>query len=243
MERALNIVHLFPDLLNLYGDAGNILVLKKRCKLRNIDVNVTIYSIDDEIDLKTADIVILGGGEDTAMKIVNDKLKNCISELKEYRDSDGILLSLCGGYKLIGNYYVENGEKIEGLGLCDFYSVENEKRFTGNVCVDTPFGVIVGFENHDTKTYIGENSMPFGKVIRGFGNNGEDKTEGIVYKNFYGTYLHGPVLPKNPEFADALIRKALARKYDEESSELTEIDDELGKKAKAYILNLKKDEL
>ncbi len=238
MERTLNIVHLFPDLLNLYGDVGNILVLKKRCRLRNIDVNVIKYNIDDEINLENADIVILGGGSDREQKIVCEKLLEYKEEFIKYRDSDGVMLAVCGGFQLLGSYYNIDGEKIEGLNLCDFYTESKEGRLTGNICLDTLFGTVVGFENHGGRTYLGENAVPLGKVIRGNGNNGEDKTEGVIYKNIFGTYLHGPLLPNNPEFADMLIRKAIIRKYNDDSL-LLPLNDELAKMAKTYVLNIK----
>lgn len=238
MEKSLNIVHLFPDLLNLYGDSGNVLVLKKRCRLRNIDVNIIKYNIDDEIDLKKADIVLLGGGSDREQKIVCEKLSECKEEFFSYRDSDGVMLAVCGGFQLLGNSYTVNGEEVQGIGLCDFHTVSKEGRLIGNICLDTLFGTVVGFENHGGRTYLGENAVPLGKVIRGNGNNGEDKTEGIIYKNIFGTYLHGPLLPNNPEFADMLIKKAVIRKYNDDS-QLCPIGDELSKKAKAYVLNIK----
>lgn len=242
MEKTLNIVHLFPDLLNLYGDKGNILVLKKRCTMRGIGVNVISYTKDEEPDFKDADIIYLGGGGDKEQDIVLKKLEKYKEELKTYRDSDGVLLAACGGFPLLGSHYAKDGNSIECLGLCDFYTEEKKERLIGNVCVDTPFGVIVGFENHSERVHLGENSIPLGKIIRGSGNNGKDKTEGVVYKNIYGTFLHGPLLPKNPEFADVLIRKAIIRKYNDDLM-LAPLDDELGKKAKAYILTLKKEEL
>jgi CobQ-like glutamine amidotransferase family enzyme len=171
-----------------------------------------------------------------------EKLSKYKEELKSYRDSEGVLLAACSGYPLLGSFYSKDGRKIDCLGLCDFYTEEKKERLTGNVCVDTAFGVIVGFENHSGMVRLGENSTPLGSVIRGFGNNGEDKNEGVIYKNFYGTFLHGPLLPKNPEFADVLIRKAIIRKYNDDMP-LASLDDELEKKAKAYILTLKKEEL
>ena len=239
MEKTLNIIHLFPDLLNLYGDSGNILVLKKRCRLRNINVNVIPCNINDDLNLIDADIVLLGGGSDREQKIVCERLLSFKEELKAYRDDEGVLLAVCGGYQLLGHYYSIDSEKIEGLGLCDLYTETKQGRLIGNICVDTLFGTIVGFENHSGRTYLGENSVPLGKVIRGNGNNAEDKTEGVIYKNIFGTYLHGPLLPNNPEFADMLIRKAVMRKYND-SSLLTPLDDALERMAKAYVLNLKK---
>ncbi len=242
MEKTLNIVHLFPDFMNLYGDIGNILVLKKRCALRGINVNIISCNINDEINLNEADIVFLGGGSDSEQKTVGEKLLSYKEDFCNYRDSDGVMLAVCGGYQLLGHYYNLGIEKIEGLGLCDLYTEKSNTRLIGNICIDTPYGVVAGFENHSGMTYIGENATSLGTVIRGHGNNGEDKKEGIVYKNIFGTYLHGPLLPKNPELADMLIKKALKRKYNEDI-QLTPIDDSLGLKAKSYVLNLKKEEL
>ncbi len=241
-ERKLNIVHLFPEFMNLYGDAGNILVLKKRCALRGIDVNVISVNFNDEIDLKDADIVFLGGGSESDQKKAGEKLLLYKDAFSDFCDSNGVMLFVCGSCQLLGEYYYARNEKQKGLGLCDMYTEPGDRKIIGNVCIDTQFGVIAGFENHTAKTYIGENAMPLGDIIRGQGNNGEDKKEGINYKNVFGTYLHGPLLPKNPEFADALIKKALLRKYNEDT-ELIPLNDELSMKAKSYVLNLKKEEL
>jgi len=242
MEKTLNIVHLFPDFMNLYGDSGNIMVLKKRCKLRGIDVNVVEICADDEIDIKDADIVFLGGGSESDLKKAGERLIKYKSIFETYRDSDGVMLFVCESCQLLGRYYYCAEEKLEGLSLCDIYTEKGDKKLIGNVCIDTQFGVIAGFENHTAKTYLGNDAMPLGKVIRGHGNNGEDKNEGIFYKNIFGTNLHGPILPKNPELADVIIKKALVRKYSE-NVELSMIDDELAMKAKSYVLNLKKEEL
>lgn len=248
MEKTLNIVHLFPEFMNLYGDVGNIVVLNKRCQLRGIGVNVISVNIDDEIDLKDADIVFLGGGSEKDLKKAGEKLLSFKDEFISYRDAGGVMLFVCGSCQLLGNYYYSQDEKIEGLGLCDIRtektekSQQDEKKLMGNVCIDTQFGIIAGFENHAERIYIGDDAMPLGTVIRGYGNNGKDKKEGIWYKNIFGTNLHGPLLPKNPEFADALIKKAILRKYNEDV-ELLPINDELAMKAKAYVLNLKKEEL
>ena len=245
MEKTLNIVHLFPEIMNLYGDVGNIVVLKKRCQLRGIDANIISVNIDDEIDLKDADIVFLGGGSEKDLKKAGDKLLSFKNEFISFRDTDGVMLFVCDSCQLLGNYYFLQDEKTEGLGLCDMRvekSQQGDKKLMGNVCIDTQFGVIAGFENHTEKIYIGDDAMPLGTVIRGYGNNGKDKKEGIWYKNIFGTNLHGPLLPKNPEFADALIKKAILRKYNEDI-DLLPINDELAMKAKAYVLNLKKEEL
>lgn len=234
--KELNIIHLFPELLNLYGDKGNIAVLKKRCTLRDIKPNIISVSANDKISVNDADIILLGGGGDKEQLIAGDILLKYKNEFEAYRDDMGCLLAVCGGYELIGHYYQMNNEKKEGLSLCDIYTEQNEKRLTGNIAIQTQQGVAVGFENHSGRTYIGSNATPFGTVIRGNGNNGEDKTEGVVFKNIIGTYLHGPLLPKNPEVADLIIKKAIERKYGE-STKLSLIDDFYAEQAKSYVLD------
>lgn len=231
----INIIHLFPDLLNLYGDRGNIMVLKKRCELRGITPNIIEFRINDEINISNADIIFLGGGSDREQKLVCHKLFSIKEELINFRDDLGVILAVCGGYQLLGHYYSIDNEKIEGLSLCDMYTVQKEGRLIGNISIDTPFETVVGFENHGGRTYLGENVAPLGKVIRGYGNNGEDGFEGVLYKNIFGTYLHGPLLPKNPEFADLLLERALVRKY--KMAELSPLPCEIEKLAKGYILN------
>jgi CobQ-like glutamine amidotransferase family enzyme len=231
----INIIHLFPDLLNLYGDRGNILVLKKRCDLRGITANIIEFNINDEIDISNADIIFLGGGSDREQKLVCKKLLSIKEELIKFRDDLGVIFAVCGGYQLLGRYYSLDDEKIEGLSLCDMYTEQKQGRLIGNIAIDTGFSTVVGFENHGGRTYLGENVEPLGKVIRGHGNNGEDNYEGVLYKNIFGTYLHGPLLPKNPEFADLLIEKALLRKY--QTAELTPLPCHIEKLAKGYILS------
>ncbi|MGB9680397.1 MAG: type 1 glutamine amidotransferase [Thermoanaerobacteraceae bacterium] len=214
----LIIGHMYPELLNLYGDKGNIITLKKRCEWRGIDVeieNITVNTITNFTDI---DILFLGGGSDREQKIVSEDLifnrgKNLRSAIE-----DGLtVLSICGGYQLLGKYYqTADGKKFYGIGALDIFTVASNNRMIDNLIIETNINnkkfKMVGFENHSGKTYLG-NIKSLGSVILGNGNNGEDKTEGAVYKNTYGTYLHGPVLPKNPEFADILIINALQKKY------------------------------
>lgn len=237
--KELNIIHLYPDLLNLYGDKGNIAVLKKRSLLREIKANIINVTINDELSLKNADIILLGGGSDREQKLVCKELLKYKAELEAYRDDMGCILAVCGGFQLMGHYYSLSGEKLEGLGLCDLYTEQGDDRLIGNIAIQTQNGVAVGFENHGGRTYLGQNATPFGEVIRGFGNNGEDKKEGVIFKNIIGTYLHGPLLPKNPEIADLILEKALERKYGE-SIELTTIDDRIAEYAKSYVLDITK---
>ena len=231
----LNIIHLFPDLLNLYGDCGNIKVLKKRCELHGIEANVIAYNSSDEIVIDEADIIYLGGGKDSDQKLVCEKLQMINDKLVSYRDSDGVVLAVCGGYQMLGHYTYINGEKIEGLSLCDLYTEQNDDKFIGDIAVKTSFGTVVGFENHGGRTHLGEGVSSFGEVMFGNGNNGADKSEGIIYKNIYGTHLHGPLLPKNPAIADMLISKAYERKYGRELC-LAEIDDSMANMAREAVM-------
>ena len=236
--KKLTVCHLFPDLLDLYGDRGNILSFIKRLEWRGIDAELTEVKKEDKILLADADIVLLGGGSDREQKAVCEYLCAVKTDFWSYVDDGGVLLALCGGYPMLGSHLNIAGEKLGGLGIVDMYTEQNEKRVIGNVVLESDFSkdknTVVGFENHSTKTYI-KNAQPFGKVISGFGNNGEDKTEGIIYKNVLGTYLHGPILPKNPHITDELIKRALIRKYGQ--AELEPLYDTLENEAHSYAVN------
>lgn len=238
MEFTLNITHLYPDLLNLYGDRGNILCLQKRCEWRGINARITEASLSDELDLSEVDILFLGGGSDREQKIVTHRLLEQKSAIETYVNNNGVLAAICGGYQLIGHYYQLEGEKIKGLSLIDAYTEAKEERLIGNVVLKTDiFGekdYIVGFENHAGRTYTG-NHTPLGTVEFGFGNNGEDQKEGVVYKNILGTYLHGPLFPKNPHLVDELIGRALKRRYGQSAS-LLPLDDVAEMRANQYLV-------
>ncbi|AIS51225.1 CobB/CobQ glutamine amidotransferase [Thermoanaerobacter kivui] len=235
----LVIGHMYPDILNLYGDRGNILALKRRCEWRNIEVEIKPITVDTNTNFADVDILFLGGGSDREQKMVSDDLTIKKGKNLKTAIEDGLtVLGICGGYQLLGNYYqTAKGDKLKGVGVLDVWTVAGTKRMIGNVVIEVNINEkafkMVGFENHSGKTYIGK-AKPLGKIIIGSGNNGEDKTEGCVYKNVYGTYLHGPVLPKNPEFADYLILSALKRKYGK--IELVPLDDSLEKTAKQSII-------
>ena len=239
----LNIVHLFPDLLNLYGDRGNIECLRMRSKWRGIDAHVTEYNLDDRIALADADIVLLGGGSDREQQIVCTRLQKMKQELHGYVEDGGSVLAVCGGYQLLGHYYDTPDGRMEGLSLLDLYTEHGAPRLISNVVLrnetlpqELPYE-IVGFENHGGRTYIGSHT-PFGTVLCGHGNNGKDAREGVLYKNVIGTYLHGPLLPKNPHLCDLLIRRALTRKYGETaaSEAMCPLDDTLEKAANRAIV-------
>ena len=236
MERKITIGHLYPDLLNLYGDRGNIACLMQRCLWRGIEAETIEFELNDEIDFTKLDIVLLGGGSDREQMIVCRKLKEIQKDFKAYVEDNGVVIAVCGGYQLLGNYYKTDEGMIEGLELVDLYTEQEEGRLIDNIVlqsdlVDMP---VVGFENHGGRTYIGE-SKPFGKVLYGSGNDGKSGYEGVVYKKVIGTYLHGPLLPKNPQICDWLIARALERKYGD--GELSPLDDSQEKEANDYIYN------
>lgn len=232
----ITIGHLYPDLLNLYGDRGNIQCMKKRCQWRGIEAEVREFQLTDEIDFSGLDIVLLGGGSDREQMIVCSQLKTIQKDFKDYVEDNGVVLAVCGGYQLLGHYYDTQEGRIQGLSLVDLYTEQGSPRLISNVVIESDlFGYpVVGFENHGGRTYINEN-QPFGRVSFGFGNNGEDHREGVMYKNVIGTYIHGPLLPKNPHVCDLLLLRALERKYG--NAVLDPLDDSQEREANQYIVN------
>lgn len=210
----LTIGHLYPELLNLYGDRGNIQCMMKRSLWRSIEAETIAFGLEDSIDFSKLDIVLLGGGSDREQRIVCSRLRDIRENFHHYVEDGGSVLAVCGGYQLLGHYYKTEEDTLEGLSLVDLYTEQGSPRLIDNIVLENPdFSLpIVGFENHGGRTYIGDNK-PFGKVVYGHGNNGEDGQEGVLYKNVVGTYLHGPLLPKNPHICDYLISNALERKY------------------------------
>ena len=233
----LNICHLYPDLLNVYGDVGNILILKHRAEKRGIKVNVFNISINDDFNCDDMDIVFFGGGQDYEQSIVSkDLTENKKDALSTYIEKGKVLIAICGGYQLLGKYYMApNGEKLEGLGILNIYTEGGDTRFIGNTIIynEKYDETYVGFENHSGRTYI-NNLEPLGKCINGFGNNGEDGFEGCIYKNTFCTYFHGSLLSKNPELADRILKISLEQKYGE--IELAPLEDTFELEAKQTIL-------
>lgn len=231
----LTIGHLYPDLLNLYGDRGNIQCLAERCRWRGIEAEVRAFESDDVIDFSSLDIVLLGGGSDREQMLVCQKLKAIQKDFKAYVEDNGVVIAVCGGYQLLGSYYKTDQGTMPGLELVDIYTEQEEGRLISNIVLQSDLisMPVTGFENHGGRTCINDNK-PLGKVLFGFGNDGRSGYEGVVYKNVIGTYLHGPLLPKNPQLADWLILHALQRKYGPEVS-LAELEDQEEKEANEYI--------
>lgn len=209
----LNILHLYPKEMNLYGDHGNILTLRKRCEWRGIKTRVIAHEPGDPIP-NDVDIIFGGGGQDSGQSRIEKDLIHIAPDLKELVDSGTPTLVVCGLYQLFGEYFeTSEGQKIQGINILGVTTKGGPTRMIGNITINTPeFGEIVGYENHSGLTTLKEGTLAFGTVVSGAGNNGEDMTEGARYKNCIGTYLHGPVLPKNPRVADFLIMKALELK-------------------------------
>ncbi len=237
MSYSIKIGHLFPDILNMYGDKGNIAALKNRMKWRGMEAEVCEVLKGDNFDFTDFDIILLGGGAEKDDVLACELLRAKKEELKAYIENGGVLLATCGGFSILGNYFKIKDEKIDGLSVLDIDSSYDE-RFIGNIVIETEITgkslKVCGFENHSQRTDI-KGYMPFGKVLTGSGNNGKDKTCGVVYKNLIGTYIHGPLLPKNPEIADFLIEKAIEKKYGEKPM-LLPLDDTLENQALDYSI-------
>lgn len=242
---------LYPELMSTYGDRGNIIVLQKRCEWRGIDAQVSPIDLDTKVkQIQNVDLIFGGGAQDRQQEIVMRDLKGAKGEtIKKMIEKDVPALFVCGSPQLMGRYYEPAvGKLIEGLGIFDMETKSpgpDAPRLIGNIVarinwenvspspIPSPLrervrgeGHIVGFENHGGRTYLGKTAKPFAHVVKGFGNNGEDDTEGVVYKNAIGCYFHGPLLPKNPHVADFLIQKTLELKH-KEKIELKPLDDAL----------------
>lgn len=210
----LRLCYLYPDLMNLYGDRGNVIAIQRRCQWRGIDLSIDKIGIGDEVNFNDYDIIFMGGGQDREQNLMSDDLLNVKADsLRDAAENGVVILAVCGSYQLLGNYYkAQNGTEIPGMGLLDIYTESGKERLVGNVVIQLDSGeMVVGFENHSGRTYLGNKVRPLGKVLVGNGNNGQDGYEGAVYKNVVGTYIHGPLLPKNPSLTDRLIALALAR--------------------------------
>lgn len=211
----LRIAHLYPDLMSIYGDRGNVLALAQRARWRDIAVEVRSYTTGASFDASWPDLFFFGGGQDQGQDIVGSDLQkeNGVAVRKAIEGGAAALL-VCGGYQLFGTEYLpEIGEPIPGLGVLDVRTKAGKQRFVGNLVAETPEGMLVGFENHSGRTYLGPKALPLGAVVVGHGNNGEDRTEGAIQGKIIGTYSHGSCLPKNPWLADKLLAWAIERRH------------------------------
>jgi len=222
----LVLVHLYPREMNIYGDTGNVVVLRKRLAWRNLPVRVVPVSVGDPLPAE-ADILLGGGGQDAAQGEIGADFAARGAELRAMADDGVVMLTICGSYQMLGHEFVtQDGRRIAGVGVLDVTTQGQPVRLIGNNFVDTPdAGRLVGYENHSGLTTLGPGVRPLGSTQPGRGNNGKDGTEGAVRDNVIGTYLHGPVLAKSPRFADDLLRRAYLRRG--ESVELEPIDDAL----------------
>jgi len=220
----IHILHIYPNDMNTYGDRGNLLVLKKRAEWYGLEPVIHYHNVGDELP-KEVDIVLGGGGEDKAQDAIQADLMRIGGDLHRLVDKGVPMLMVCGTYQLFGKRFITHeGREIQGIGVFDLETFGGQKRMIGNIAVETKdFGTLYGFENHSGVTRLGPGQQALGRVVRGNGNNGEDKTEGSRTKNAIGTYLHGSVLPNNPRLADSLLRLAM----DGQLTDTKAIDDSL----------------
>ena len=237
----LTICHLYPELMNIYGDRGNIITLVQRCRWRGIEAEVVPIGPGERLDPARCDVLFFGGGQDKEQALVADDFRSVQAEaVHRHVEEGGVLLAICGGYQLLGRYFrTHTGDTLEGIGLFDAWTVAGNRRCIGNTIVECHFTgerrTLVGFENHSGKTYLGPGCQPLGRSVAGYGNNGEDGTEGAIYRNAFGCYLHGSLLPKNPWFADHLILAALRRRHGHHLS-LAPLDDSLEQRAHEAVV-------
>jgi CobQ-like glutamine amidotransferase family enzyme len=231
---------LYPDLMNIYGDRGNILTLLKRAEWHGFEPQLRELQRGPAPNLDEIDVFFFGGGQDREQALIYDDLKQFKQESLQNAVAGGAqVLAVCGGYQLLGHYYqTADGERFDGIGLLDVTTQAGKKRFIGDVVVETSIeGLrptsLVGFENHSGRTFLGANARPLGRVVTGHGNNGSDRTEGAIQGGIIGTYLHGSLLPKNPHLADHLIGEALRRRGD---GALSALDDSAEMAAHGWIL-------
>ena len=239
-ERTLRLAHFYPTLMNLYGDRGNIMALQRRGAARGIRLQVTPIHLGDNWEPAETDIVFIGGGQDREQRRILADLQERAPALRDYRDNDQVILAICGGYQLFGNFYRSaDGEELRGAGVFDTNTLHPGTRYprcVGNVVAMWEGDTLVGFENHGGRTYLNQGQAPLAEVVAGFGNNGGDRTEGARVCNAFGTYLHGALLPKNPRFADRILQLALQRRYGDGA--LPPLDDGWEARAHAEALHV-----
>ena len=262
-KMSLNICHMYPDVLNLYGDRGNVICLQKRLQWRWINCSITSLPVGSRANLNDFDLFFIGGGQDFEQQVLQEDLRSSgkDKEIVAAANDGKVFFCVCGGYQMMGHYYkTQQGAQIDYLGACDFYTEAGAKRMIGNIAFEFDVAAgsggnasadadenatagrranlvpVVGFENHSGKTYLGAGVQPLGRVLSGFGNNGEDGGEGVRDKNVFGTYAHGPVLPKNPALADAVLQCALEHKYGDAAIVLEPLDNSIELAARDDVL-------
>ena len=248
-QLSITLGHLYPDQLNLYGDRGNIIVLRQRCQQRGIELRVVSLGVGDALAPDEYDMLFIGGGQDREQAPVAQDLHETKGiGLWAAIEDDMPVLAVCGGYQLLAQYYrPDSGPDMRGLGVFDAWTIHKGPRVArciGDIAISWNGSTLVGFENHGGRTYLGT-AQPLGKVLKGYGNNAEDATEGAIYRNAYGTYMHGSLLPKNPHFADHLISLALRRKYgknDWDNSQINETGEWTDGASSSESLEIKDDD-
>ncbi|MDR0691308.1 MAG: adenosylcobyric acid synthase [Streptococcaceae bacterium] len=220
----LTLGHLYGNLLNTYGDNGNLLMLKYLGEKLGATIKIQLISIDDIFEENAYDLIFFGGGQDYEQRIVSKDIQEKKAAIIRYIENNGVLLAICGGYQLLGHYYIEACDRrVEGIGALDHYTLNQQNhRFIGDVEIisQKTNEHFYGFENHQGRTFLGGGEQPLGIVVKGHGNNGEDKSEGVIYKNVYGSYFHGPLLARNPHLAYQLLSLAIKQKYEGEEIKL-----------------------
>ena len=238
----LKIGHLYPTLMSIAADRGNLFSIEKRCQWRGIGTEVEQIFVKQTPDFTKYDLILFHGGADREMELASRDIQAKAPSLREAVEANTVFLSVCAGYQLLGHYYKPfQGPELKGVGVLDMYTEGSSTRYMTHMALECEFPesglkIMVGYENHSGRTYLGKNAQPLGKVLVGWGNNGKDNGEGAIYKNVFGTYLHGPVLPKNPWFTDFLIELALERRYGK--VELVPLDDEVENTAHDAALKL-----
>lgn len=229
----IRILFLYPQEMNTYGDWGNVLVIQKRLEWRGFRVRIIEHHPGDRLP-SDVDLIFFGGGQDSGQSLIMDDLQMIGPQLNEWIEAEKAMLAICGGYQLLGREFVTQTDKrLPGLGILNFTTYAQADRLIGNVIIENQhFGQVIGFENHSGRTFLGQDLQPLGRVLQGAGNNGEDGGEGVIYKATIGTYLHGPILPKNPKVADWLIAKSIGIT----SKELVQLDDKYVARARSIAV-------
>jgi CobQ-like glutamine amidotransferase family enzyme len=224
----IRVGHLYPDYLNIYADRGNIAVLAERARVRGHELDVRAIGLRDAVPAGEIDLFYVGGGQDREQALVADDLVTKADALREAVEGDAAFLAVCGGYQLLGRFYRDVAGNVQpGIGLLPLETVAGERRMIGDVLLECAWAdrTLAGFENHAGQTMLDDGAEPLGRVVAGFGNDGSSGYEGCRYRRVYGTYLHGPLLPRNPWFADHLLSEALTHAGGE--TDLAPLPDEL----------------